>query len=90
MKTHANAPLNRFIRERRLALGLSQKHIANKLGYSSAQFISNWERGLSRPPVTALRKVALILNIEADEIFNIFLSDEIKEITIDLRNKFFK
>lgn len=33
---------------------LSQLEIANKLGYKSSQFISNWERGLAAPPLKTL------------------------------------
>ena len=32
-----------------LRSGISQKELAYYLGYTSPQFVSNWERGLSNP-----------------------------------------
>lgn len=40
------ASSSRLLKEKRLASGLSQLEIAKTLGYSSGQFVSNWERGL--------------------------------------------
>lgn len=33
---------------------LSQKEVADCLGYASAQFVSNWERGTTLPPNEAI------------------------------------
>jgi transcriptional regulator with XRE-family HTH domain len=44
MKTLAS-----FLKERRIAAGLSQIDVSRKLGYTSAQFVSNWERGIAKP-----------------------------------------
>jgi len=39
-----------FVKEARLAAGLSQTKLAKRLGWSSPQFVSNIERGLSSLP----------------------------------------
>lgn len=80
--------LAKYIKEKRLAAGLSQGDIADELGYGSPQFISNWERAIARPPVSALKKIAEILGVSADEIFDIVLRSEIAEITEDMTRKF--
>lgn len=46
--------LGKFLRGERIKAGLTQGEIAHKLGYSSPQFISNIERGLSVIPLKTL------------------------------------
>lgn len=46
--------LGKFLRNERLKAGFTQGEIADKLGYSSPQFISNIERGLSVIPLKTL------------------------------------
>jgi len=38
--------------------GLTQADLSKDLSYSSPQFVSNWERGIARPPMKALLKLA--------------------------------
>jgi transcriptional regulator with XRE-family HTH domain len=54
--------LGQYLRAKRLKQGISQVEVAKKLGYSS-QFIANWERGVSSPPVHALKKIIDIYGI---------------------------
>ena len=65
------------------------KEIAEKLGYSTSQFISNWERGISQPPLNTLRKIAELYKINADEMFNVLLDATIAQVEVDLRRKFY-
>lgn len=46
--------LGKFLRAERIKAGFTQGEIANKLGYTSPQFISNIERGLSVIPLKTL------------------------------------
>ncbi|MGZ3743693.1 MAG: helix-turn-helix transcriptional regulator [Pseudobdellovibrionaceae bacterium] len=82
--------LSKFLKDKRLEAGLSQGAVAKKLGYTSPQFVSNWERGLSQPPVVTLRKIAQIYNISANEMFEVMLKATIEAVTADLTEKFFK
>ena len=58
-----------FIRDRRLALGLTQQQLADKLGITD-KAVSKWERGISYPDITLLRRLAeergLILLTDSD------------------------
>lgn len=63
------------IKQARKEKGLSQKKLAKVLGYSSGQFVSNWERGLSAPPVDRLAKMALIFNFDEEELLAQFLEE---------------
>ena len=82
--------LAKFLREKRIEVGLSQGAVAKKLGYTSPQFVSNWERGLSRPPVATLRKIAQIYQIAPNEMFDAILKTTISEVTTELTEKFYK
>lgn len=59
-----------FLKEKRIAAGLSQMAVAVELGYTTSQFISNWERGLSKPPIKMFKKIAKLYKIEAVAILN--------------------
>lgn len=52
----------RFISERRKAINLTQKELANKLNITD-KAVSKWERGLSFPDISILIPLAEILNI---------------------------
>ncbi|MBS1970524.1 MAG: helix-turn-helix transcriptional regulator [Bdellovibrionales bacterium] len=82
--------LAKFLKEKRKAAGISQGAVAKKLGYTSPQFISNWERGLSRPPVATLKKIAQIYDISAADMFEVILKTTIGEVTAELTEKFYK
>lgn len=59
--------LERFcteIKVARVRAGLSQGDTAVQLGYSTPQFISNWERGISLPPPKCVSKLALLYRVE--------------------------
>lgn len=83
-----NAQLANFLKEKRIASGLSQGDVADKLGYSTAQFISNWERGVAAPPVNILKKLAELYKVNAEELFEVVLEEKIREVTNDLLRRF--
>lgn len=86
--TEKNMELATYLRQKRKDAELSQGAVAKKLGYSSPQFVSNWERGLSDPPIATLRKLAFIFRVPDDEMFNAMLEITIQRATDDLRIKF--
>jgi transcriptional regulator with XRE-family HTH domain len=80
--------LNDYLRDARLKANLSQKFVADELSYTTAQFISNWERGLSLPPVNVLKKIAALYKISDEELFEVFLEQSISHIKISYSKKF--
>lgn len=58
---------SQFLQTRRNKLGLSQKELAEKLGYST-QLISNWERGISMPDLLCWGELSSILEINIDSL----------------------
>ena len=77
-----------FLKDCRLKAGLSQKEVADHLGYDTAQFISNWERGVSSPPISSLWRLASFYGISAQKLFDIVLEEEIRLTTMSLKAKF--
>lgn len=60
--------LGKFLKAQRKAAGVTQRQIAEALGYSSAQFISNWERGISQPPLESLEQLAKLIKVDARKL----------------------
>lgn len=44
-----------YLKELREKSGMTQREVSMALGYSSAQFISNFERGIALPPLKKLK-----------------------------------
>lgn len=68
--------LNLLVKTARIKKGISQGDLAMRLGYSSAQFVSNWERELSNPPVEKLKKLSKMLAIPREQILEAFMKDQ--------------
>lgn len=56
--------------------GLTQRDVSDQLGYSTPQFISNVERGRCRFPVQKLPKIKKLYRLSADQVIELFLSEE--------------
>jgi transcriptional regulator with XRE-family HTH domain len=80
--------LAEYLKQKRTEANLSQAEIAKKLGYSSAQFISNWERGKSAPPLRNLAALAELLGVRSDDLFAVFLKTSLQEVSDDLKAKY--
>ena len=74
-----------FLKKARQASGVSQLEVAEKLGYRSSQFVSNWERGRGMPPVQVLQTLAALYGVPEDKMFKAYL--EFK--TAEIRDEFF-
>lgn len=80
--------LSDFLKTKRISAGLSQKDVADRLGYTTPQFISNWERGVSQPPINVLKKLGEMYKVSAEELFDVTLNTTVQQVTQDLRRKF--
>jgi transcriptional regulator with XRE-family HTH domain len=63
--------VGKFLRDKRVKAGLTQWDVAHHLEYSTAQFISNWERGVSLPPLDSLPKLSQLLRVSGREIIDV-------------------
>ncbi len=76
------------LKEARLQVGLSQVDLAEKLGYETSQFISDWERGIHAPPIKNLSKICKLLNVNEQKIFDLFIEIAKEKLVHDLEKEF--
>lgn len=81
------ADLATYLKKSRESVGLSQTVVSSKLGYSSPQFVSNWERGLSHPPIKSLKKIAKLYKLRDKELFDIYVDCYTTQVKNDLQKK---
>ncbi len=67
--------LNDYLRQKRVDSGLSQLDVARELGYSSPQFVSNWERGLVSPPLETIAVLVDLYKIPSSEVVSKILDE---------------
>lgn len=67
------AKIAAYLRSCRLKSGISQGRVADALGYSSPQFVSNWERGTSVPPITAIPVLAKTIKVSPDKFIALYV-----------------
>lgn len=74
----------KFLKEKRSIASLKQSDVAKALGYSTSQFISNWERGISSPPVFILKKLSKLYQFSLQEIFTLLMNQREEELRREL------
>ena len=79
-----NVELGALVREYRIKAEMTQLELANRLGYESMQFVSLFERGLSKIPLKVIGKLVIILGIPEKKIvkniIDTFATDVIGQI----------
>lgn len=80
--------LAQFLHSKRVAAGLTQMAVANKLGYSTPQFISNWERGISQPPMTILVSLSRMYEVPEQVLFDLLLKTTLARVEHSMRDEF--
>lgn len=67
--------LGELIKRKRKDSGLTQKEVADHMGYTSPQFVSNWTRGISKPPLKDAKKLCQLLNIDPEDYKDIVFDE---------------
>lgn len=63
--------VGRFLKESREDAGLTQQEVATRLSYSTPQYISNWERGVSLPPLDQLPRLSRMFSVPPGRIIEV-------------------
>jgi transcriptional regulator with XRE-family HTH domain len=79
--------LGKLLQTSRVAAGFSQKDIADKLGYSTAQVVSDWERGTRSPPMIIIKKLAKLYRIPVEDLFEVLLIERSAILELKLRKE---
>lgn len=80
--------LAQFLKDARNKAALTQNSVAEALGYETPQFVSNWERGISYPPIDALKKIARLYKVSEEELYGVLEEAFLEQTVKDLRRKF--
>jgi transcriptional regulator with XRE-family HTH domain len=72
-KVKRKETLSAYMKRSREASGLSQQEVGRKIGLSSPQFISNWERGISGPPVKTLLRLKNIYKLDLNHVVDLIV-----------------
>ena len=75
------------IREYRIRADVRQIHVAEQLGFNSADRISKWEKGLTFPHITNLFKMCNVLQVLPHHFYPDFF---IKKESFDEPTSFFE
>jgi transcriptional regulator with XRE-family HTH domain len=79
-----------YLKSLRESKKLTQFGVASELGYETAQFISNWERGVSMPPIPVIKKIALMYGISEGDLKEKYIEQSLTLFEKSLRDKFEK
>lgn len=60
--------IGKNIEKRRLALGMTQKDLADKVGYIGRSYVCKIEKGVLEPSIKTLKVIAKILNVDYMEL----------------------
>lgn len=78
-----------FLKAAREKANVSQRQVADELGYQSAQFISNWERGISYPPMKTLKRLGELYSVSSESLYKVLVEDTLRRTEEDLHREFY-
>jgi len=79
--------LGSFISQKRHEAGVTQAHLARKLGYKTPQYVSNWERGSSVPPLRKMLLLSHSLKIPAKDLISAIVTATEEQLRSELFRK---
>lgn len=79
--------LGEYLQKMRTRSGLTQREVSMTLGYSSAQFISNFERGIAVPPLKKLKTLVKMYDMSAETVMGLILDAEREHLLAVLKPK---
>ena len=78
--------LGEYLQEMRIKANMTQREVSLQLGYSSAQFISNFERGISSPPLKKLKELIRMYRMPVERVMSLVLEGEREVLVAALRS----
>lgn len=79
--------LGEHLKDVRESMNYTQSEVAQRLGYSSPQFISNIERGISVAPLDTLAKMIKMYKTDPAVTMEIIMESQRELLTTKLRGK---
>lgn len=72
----------------RINAGLSQRDVSDTMGWLTPQYVINFERGLSTPPIGCLKRLAKMYKVDAEDLLKVIVDIKVKETTDKLERAF--
>ena len=82
---NAYVEIGQMIRSYREKKGMTQLDLSKALGYETSQFVSLFERGLSKAPIEVLGRLVLILGLPEKDFKEILFKDFQNEVNERLK-----
>lgn len=79
--------VGRLAKEARLKANMSQADVAVKLGYTTSQYVSNWERGLAPFSPKIAKRFCQITKCNIHEMFKALVAEQREKTKEALFNK---
>lgn len=73
-----------YLKEKRISADFTQKEVADRIGYSSAQYISNFERGIALPPLNKLKIMVKLYRMPKAEVIQMVIEAKVKILNMAL------
>lgn len=82
------ATVGKFLKTKREKAGKTQRDVSDVLDYDTAQFVSNWERGVSTPPKdpSVIRKIAVTIKCKPEEIIDKLQAADDKILALEYKD----
>ena len=87
MVVYDRIEMGRLLRKKRVSAGFTQHEVSRRLGYSSPQFMSNIERGISVAPIETLGALSRLYKFKDKMIIDLLLAGSRKHLLKTLSQK---
>lgn len=84
---NARSKLAATLKTARINANVTQKQLAKSLGWGTAQYVSNFERGLSTPPVKDIPKICSIINLDTKIVYRLLCDVQVERIQKKFKGK---
>lgn len=79
--------MKEYLKAARVKVRLSQKNVSQALGHATPQFISNWERGKSTPPIKDIKQLCRLYRLNFDDFSTRLINHKISELMNSLKEQ---
>ena len=75
-----------FLAMHRMKQGLSQRQLSERMGYTTPQFVSNWENSTSLPPMnkSSIEQLSSAIQVKPRELVDRITEEKIYKIRKDV------
>ena len=76
-----------YLKKKRMEKALTQNQAAKRIGNIKHQFISNIERGTSKPSLGVLQRMCAVYNVEQEEMKRQYIQEAMRSARVSAEEK---